>query len=73
MLLTAPDETPITETWHRNPLWQKLPAVARGRVYVFPRDNWTPGPGPPALKLLAGQAIESRLLQDAAPAAGYRE
>ncbi|WP_412028582.1 ABC transporter substrate-binding protein [Deinococcus yunweiensis] len=73
VLLTAPDETPITETWHRNPLWQKLPAVARGRVYVFNRDDWTRGRGPLALKLMVGQAIESRLLQDAAPAAGYRE
>ncbi|MBZ9751646.1 ABC transporter substrate-binding protein [Deinococcus sp. HMF7620] len=72
VLFTAPDETPITETWKKSPLWQKLPAVARGRVYVFNRDNWTRGRGPLALKLMVAEAIESRLLQDAAPAGRFR-
>ncbi|MBZ9712792.1 ABC transporter substrate-binding protein [Deinococcus multiflagellatus] len=72
VLFTAPDETPITDTWKKNPLWQKLPAVARGRVYVFNRDNWTRGRGPLALKLMVAEAIESRLLQDAAPAGRFR-
>lgn len=72
VLFTAPDETPVTETWRKNPLWQKIPAVARGRVYVFNRDNWTRGRGPLALKLMVRQAIDSRLLQDAAPAGEFR-
>lgn len=72
VLFTAPDEAPITETWKKNPLWQKIPAVARGRVYVFDRDNWTRGRGPLALKLMVKEAIDSRLLQDAAPAGNYK-
>ena len=72
VLFTAPDETPITETWKKNPLWQKIPAVARGRVYQFNRDNWTRGRGPLALKLMVKEAIDSRLLQDAAPAGNFK-
>ncbi|MDP9764241.1 ABC transporter substrate-binding protein [Deinococcus enclensis] len=72
ILFTAPDETPITESWKKNPLWQKLPAVARGRVYEFNRDNWTRGRGPLALKLMVAETIKSRLLQDAAPTADFR-
>ena len=71
VLFTAPDETPITEQWKKNPLWQKLSAVQRGRVYQFNRDNWTRGRGPLALKLMVAEAIESRFLQDAAPAGKY--
>ena len=71
VLFTAPDETPITQEWKKNPLWQKLSAVQRGRVYVFDRDDWTRGRGPTALKLMVAQAIESRLLQGAAPPAAY--
>ena len=73
VLFTAPDETPITQEWKKNPLWQKLSAVQRGRVYVFDRDNWTRGRGPLALKLMVAQAIESRLLPDTAPPAAFRE
>ncbi|WP_161880782.1 ABC transporter substrate-binding protein [Deinococcus alpinitundrae] len=72
VLFAAPDETPITQEWKKNPLWQKLSAVQRGRVYVFDRDDWTRGRGPLALKLMVAQAIESRLLQDAAPSAAFR-
>ncbi|WP_102128013.1 ABC transporter substrate-binding protein [Deinococcus planocerae] len=74
VLFTAPDERPITETWKTNPLWQKLAAVQRGRVYEFSRDNWTRGRGPIALKLMVAETIQSRLLQDAAPPTefGYR-
>jgi ABC-type Fe3+-citrate transport system substrate-binding protein len=71
VLFTAPDEQPITRTWAASPLWQKLRAVQRGRVYEFSRDNWTRGRGPIALKLMVAEAIESRLLQDAAPPAAY--
>ncbi|OLV16495.1 ABC transporter substrate-binding protein [Deinococcus marmoris] len=71
VLFTAPDETPITEEWKKSPLWQKLSAVQRGRVYVFDRDNWTRGRGPLALKLMVAQAIESRLLSDAVPPTAY--
>ncbi|GGJ77288.1 ABC transporter substrate-binding protein [Deinococcus aquiradiocola] len=67
VLFTAPDEKPITDTWARNPLWQKLSAVQRGRVYTFDRDDWTRGRGPTALKLMIAQTIQSRFLQDAAP------
>lgn len=73
VLFTAPDETPITDSWRKNPLWQKLGAVQRGRVYEFNRDDWTRGRGPIALKLMVAQAIDSRFLQDAAPAAAYRQ
>lgn len=72
VLFTAPDEKPITDEWKKNPLWQKLPAVKRGRVYQFNRDNWTRGRGPMALKLMVAQTIESRLLQDGAPSGEYR-
>ncbi|AWN23045.1 ABC transporter substrate-binding protein [Deinococcus irradiatisoli] len=72
VLFTAPDETPITDSWKSSPLWQKLAAVQRGRVYVFDRDDWTRGRGPIALKLMVAQAIESRLLADAAPPAAFR-
>lgn len=73
VLFTAPDESPITQEWKKNPLWQKLSAVQRGRVYVFDRDNWTRGRGPAALKLMVAQAIESRLLQGEAPPAAYKD
>ena len=73
VLFTAPDESPITQEWKKNPLWQKLSAVQRGRVYVFDRDNWTRGRGPTALKLMVAQAIESRLLQGEAPPAAYKD
>ncbi len=73
VLFAAPDEAPITQEWKKNPLWQKLSAVKRGRVYVFDRDDWTRGRGPLALKLMVAQAIESRLLQDAAPSAAFRD
>ncbi|UQN08454.1 ABC transporter substrate-binding protein [Deinococcus sp. QL22] len=73
VLFTAPDELPVTREWKKNPLWQKLSAVQRGRVYVFDRDNWTRGRGPVALKLMVAQAIESRLLLDAAPPSAFRE
>lgn len=72
VLFTAPDEKPITDEWKKNPLWQNLPAVKRGRVYQFNRDNWTRGRGPLALKLMVAQTIESRLLQDGAPSGEYR-
>ncbi|UBV44996.1 ABC transporter substrate-binding protein (plasmid) [Deinococcus taeanensis] len=72
VLFTAPDETPVTDTWAKSPLWQKLPAVKRGRVYTFNRDDWTRGRGPTALKLMVAQTIESRFLQDAAPNATFK-
>ncbi|MDV6373654.1 ABC transporter substrate-binding protein [Deinococcus arenicola] len=73
VLFTAPDEKPITDEWKKSPLWQKLSAVQRGRVYVFDRDNWTRGRGPIALKLMVAQAIESRLISDTAPPAAFRD
>lgn len=72
ILLTAPDEKPLTAEWQKNPLWQKLPAVQRGRVYTFNRDDWSCGRGPKALKLMIAQAIESRFLQDGAPSGNYK-
>lgn len=72
VLFTAPDETPLTDTWKKNPLWQKLPAVQRGRVYQFNRDNWTRGRGPLGLKLMVAETIQSRLLQDGAPTGAFR-
>ncbi|MGY2895568.1 ABC transporter substrate-binding protein [Deinococcus sp. UYEF24] len=71
VLFTAPEETGMMNTWKANPLWKKLSAVQRGRVYEFDRDDWTRGRGPLALKLMVAQAIESRFLQDAAPPARY--
>lgn len=72
VLFTAPDETPITEIWKKSPLWQKLAAVRRGRVYQFDRDNWTRGRGPLALRLMVAQTIQSRFLQDAAPSGTFQ-
>jgi len=71
VLFTAPDEEALLRSWKANPLWQKLGAVQRGRVYEFDRDNWTRGRGPLALKLMVAQAIDSRFLQDAAPPKEY--
>ncbi len=71
VLFTGADEVPITRAWAQNPLWQRLPAVQRGRVYVFDRDLWTRARGPMALKLMVAQAIASGLLADRAPARGY--
>lgn len=72
VLFTAPDETPVTASWKQSPLWQKLSAVQRGRVYEFSRDDWTRGRGPLALRQMVAQTIGSRLLQDAAPPASFR-
>ncbi|MFC4456160.1 ABC transporter substrate-binding protein [Deinococcus sonorensis] len=72
VLFTAPDERPITDTWRQSPLWQRLAAVQRGRVYVFNRDNWTRGRGPLALRLMAAETIQSRFLQDQAPSGDFR-
>ncbi|MBI0446799.1 ABC transporter substrate-binding protein [Deinococcus sp. DB0503] len=72
VLFTAPDETPVTDIWKKNPLWQKIAAVQRGRVYQFNRDNWTRGRGPLALRLMVAETIQSRLLQDAAPSGEFR-
>jgi iron complex transport system substrate-binding protein len=67
VLFTAADEQPITLEWAKNPLWQKLEAVKRNRVYTFDRDLWTRSRGPIALKRIVAQAINSGLLADAAP------
>lgn len=69
VLFTAPDETPIVRGWAKNPLWQRLEAVKRGRVYEFDRDNWTRGRGPLATRLILAELIDSGLLADR-PAAG---
>ncbi|MCS7058555.1 MAG: ABC transporter substrate-binding protein [Meiothermus sp.] len=69
VLFTAPDETPIVRGWAKNPLWQRLEAVRRGRVYEFDRDNWTRGRGPLATRLILAELIDSGLLADR-PAAG---
>ncbi len=68
VLFTGADEKPIVREWARNPLWQKLTAVQRGRVYEFDRDLWTRSRGPIALKLMLAQTIDSGLLADKAPA-----
>lgn len=73
VLFTAPDETPITDAWKKNPLWQKIAAVQRGRVYQLSRDNWTRGRGPLALRLMVAETIQSGLLQDAAPGREFRD
>lgn len=72
VLFTAPDEKAALEEWKKNPLWQRIPAVKRGRVYQFDRDDWTRGRGPMALKLMVAQAIESRFLQDNVPNGQYK-
>jgi ferric citrate transport system substrate-binding protein len=64
VLFTAPDEKPITEEWAKNPLWQRLEAVKRNRVFVFDRDLWTRSRGPMALKKIVAEAINSGLLAD---------
>jgi ferric citrate transport system substrate-binding protein len=67
VLFTGADERPITLEWAKNPLWQKLEAVKRNRVFTFDRDLWTRSRGPLALKRIVAQAIDSGLLADAAP------
>ncbi|WP_018466259.1 ABC transporter substrate-binding protein [Calidithermus timidus] len=69
VFFTAPDETPIVRGWAKNPLWQRLEAVKRGRIYEFDRDNWTRGRGPLATRLILAELIDSGLLADR-PAAG---
>ncbi|PYE49969.1 ABC transporter substrate-binding protein [Deinococcus yavapaiensis] len=68
VLFTGVDEKPIVREWAKNPLWQKISAVQRGRVYEFDRDLWTRARGPIALKMMLAQSIDSGLLQDKAPA-----
>lgn len=63
-LFTASDEKPITEEWAKNPLWQRLEAVKRNRVFTFDRDLWTRSRGPIALKKIVAEAINSGLLAD---------
>ncbi len=65
VLFTAADEQPITLEWAKNPVWQKLEAVKRDRVYTFDRDLWTRSRGPIALKKIVAEAIDSGLLADA--------
>lgn len=67
VLFTGADETPLSIQWAKNPLWQKLSAVQRGRVYEFDRDLWTRSRGPIALKSIFAQMISSGLLADKAP------
>jgi iron complex transport system substrate-binding protein len=64
VLFTAKDENPITREWAKNPLWQNLEAVKRGRVWEFDRDLWTRSRGPLALKLIVAECIDSGLLAD---------
>jgi len=71
VLFTAPDETPIVQGWAKNPLWERLEAVKRGRVYQFNRDNWTRGRGPQATRLILAELIESGLLADQPPVSRY--
>ena len=63
-LFTGSFEKPITEEWAKNPLWQRLEAVKRNRVFVFDRDLWTRSRGPIALKKIVAEAINSGLLAD---------
>ncbi|MDW8426211.1 MAG: ABC transporter substrate-binding protein [Meiothermus sp.] len=69
VVFTAPDETPIVRSWARNPLWTRLEAVRRGRVFEFDRDNWTRGRGPLATRFILAELINSGLLADK-PASG---
>jgi iron complex transport system substrate-binding protein len=71
VVFTGADERPVVREWAKNPLWQKMTAVKRGRVFEFDRDLWTRARGPIALKLMLAQTINSGLLQDRAPAAAY--
>ena len=71
VVLTGADEVPLTRKWAQNPLWRKLNAVNRNRVYEFDRDLWTRSRGPIALRRIFAQSIESGLLGDKAPARGY--
>jgi ABC-type Fe3+-citrate transport system substrate-binding protein len=71
VLFTGADETPITREWAKNPLWARIEAVKRGRVYEFDRDLWTRARGPIALKKMLSESINSGLLADKAPAAGF--
>lgn len=66
VLFTAKDENPITREWAKNPLWQNIEAVRRGRVWEFDRDLWTRSRGPLALKLIVAECIDSGLLADRA-------
>ncbi|GIW31610.1 MAG: Fe(3+)-citrate-binding protein YfmC [Meiothermus sp.] len=69
VVFTAPDETPIVRSWARNPLWPRLEAAQRGRIYEFDRDNWTRGRGPLATRFILAELIDSGLLADK-PASG---
>ena len=67
VLFTGADEKPLTSEWAKNPLWARLEAVGRGRVYTFDRDLWTRSRGPIALKKIVAEAISSGLLADRQP------
>ncbi|GGR23999.1 ABC transporter substrate-binding protein [Deinococcus ruber] len=72
VVLTGADETPTVRAWAKTPLWQKLSAVQRGRVYEFDRDLWTRSRGPIALRSIFAQMISSGLLGDRTPTAPYQ-
>ncbi|ADV65948.1 ABC transporter substrate-binding protein [Deinococcus maricopensis] len=71
VVFTGADEKPIVREWAKNPLWNKISAVQRGRVFEFDRDLWTRARGPIALKTMLAQTIDSGLLADKAPSAAF--
>jgi ferric citrate transport system substrate-binding protein len=71
VLFTGAGEQPLTREWSRNPVWAKLPAVVRGRVFVFDRDLWTRARGPLALRLMTEEAVAAGLLADQAPSGKF--
>lgn len=72
LLMTGPDETPITATWATNPLWQGLAAVKANRVYEVDRDLWSRSRGPLAVERIFGEMRDSGLLENESPAAGFQ-
>ncbi|WP_261665144.1 ABC transporter substrate-binding protein [Deinococcus sp. Marseille-Q6407] len=72
VLMNAQDQTPITVKWASNPLWQGLDAVKAQRVYEVDRDLWARSRGPLSVERIFGQMRDSGLLNNQAPAEGFR-
>jgi ABC-type Fe3+-citrate transport system substrate-binding protein len=62
LLCNPGDDTPLAG-WRGDPLWNALPAVRAGRVYLFDRDLWSKGRGLQAFELILDEISASGLLQ----------
>lgn len=59
LFLAVDKGTPmVTDTWKGNALWDSIPAVKNGKVFVMDRGIWSLGRGPMAVDLMIDQTVE---------------